>query len=192
VKECKEAHIFTTGRKTPTICDEFKVLASLRILGRNYVTASVCEFLGAAKTTINDFSKLFLVNYLRVFYKKYVYIPDELVGLNEVERVYRYMGLPGCLGSMDVTHVQWGVCPSELRHHCFGRYGYPTLGFNFICSHNRRVQYISRLPRSASIYLVYISTYSIYIGLIASQDIPPFTEILLNYGPAYIFPSHYY
>ena len=114
MKECKEAHIFTTGRKTPTICDEFKVLASLRIWGRNYVTASVCEFLGAAKTTINDFSKLFLVNYLRVFYKKYVYIPDELVGLNEVERVYRYMGLPGCLlGSMDVTHVQWELVPQS-------------------------------------------------------------------------------
>ena len=29
-------------------------------------------------------------------------------------------------------------------------------------------------------------------GLIASVDIPPFTEILLNYGSAYIFPDHYY
>jgi hypothetical protein len=29
-------------------------------------------------------------------------------------------------------------------------------------------------------------------GLIASQDIPDFTEISLNYGPSYIFPSHYY
>ena len=80
---------------------------------------------------------------IRVFYKKYVFIPDEL-GLNEVDKVYRYMGLPGCIGSMDVTHVQWGACPSKLSHDCFGRYGYPTVGFNFICSHNRRIQYISR------------------------------------------------
>ena len=29
-------------------------------------------------------------------------------------------------------------------------------------------------------------------GLIASQDIPPFTEILVNNGAAYIFPPHYY
>ncbi len=145
VKDCKEAHIFTTGRKAPTICDKFKVLACRRILGQNYVTASGRELLGAAKTTINDFFKLFLVNYSKVFYKKYVYIPDEL-GLNEVEKVYRYIGLPGCVGSMDVTHVQWGAwCPSNLRHHCIiGRYGYPTLGFNFICSHNRRIQYVSR------------------------------------------------
>ena len=55
------------------------------------------------------------------------------------------MDLPGCIDSMDVTHVQWGAsCPSELRHHCVGRYGYPTLRFNFICSHNRRIQYLSR------------------------------------------------
>ena len=139
VKDCKEAHIFTTGKKAPTISDEFKVLACLRILGRNYVTASVRELLGAAKTIINSLFKLFLVNYSKVFYKKYVYI-----GLNEVEKVYRYMGLPGCIGSMDVTHVQWGACPSNLLHHCIGRYGYPTLGFNFICSHNRRIQYVSR------------------------------------------------
>ena len=109
MKECKEARIFTTGRKTPTICDEFKVLACLRILGWNYVTASVRELLGAAKTTINDFLKLFFVNYSRAFYKKYVFVPDKLVpdelGLNEVEKVYRYMGLPRCIGSMDVTHV---------------------------------------------------------------------------------------
>ena len=54
------------------------------------------------------------------------------------------MGFPGCVGSMDVTHLHWGNCPADLRHHCIGRYGYPTLGFNFICSHNRRIQHISK------------------------------------------------
>ena len=143
VKEFKDANIFTTGRKKATIADDFKVLACLRILGRNYITASIRELLGAAKTTINDFFKLFLVGYSRAFYKKYVFVPDEL-GLNEVEKVHRYMGLPGCIGSMDITHVQWGACPSALRHHCMGRNGYSTLGFNFICSHNRRIQYTSK------------------------------------------------
>jgi hypothetical protein len=116
VKECKEAteaKIFTTGKKKATFCDEFKVLACLRILGRNYVTASVRgELLGVAKTTFNNFFKLFLVSYSCTFHKKYVFIPEEL-GLNEVEKVYRNMGLPGCL--MGVTNVPWGAssCPSE-------------------------------------------------------------------------------
>ena len=97
------------------------------------------NFLGLRRQQLMTFFSCFLLT-IRVFYKKYVFIPDEL-GLNEVDKVYRYMGLPGCIGSMDVTHVQWGACPSKLSHHFFGRYGYPFLGgFNFICSHNRRIQ----------------------------------------------------
>ena len=60
------------------------------------------------------------------------------------------MGLPGCIGFMDVTHVQWRACPSELRHHFIGRYGYPILGFNFTCLHNRRIQYIPKAFYGAS------------------------------------------
>ena len=28
-------------------------------------------------------------------------------------------------------------------------------------------------------------------GLVACKDIPPFTEILLNYEPSYVYPTHY-
>jgi hypothetical protein len=142
--ECKEARIFTTGYKKPMIPDEFKVLTVLRILGRNYVAASVKEILGCCgMSSINDWFKLFCKRYSDAYYTKYVYLPTG-AALNEVEKVYRWMGFPGCVGSMDVTHLHWGNCPSELRHHCIGRYGYPTLGFNFICSHNRRIQHISK------------------------------------------------
>jgi hypothetical protein len=142
--ECKEARIFTTGYKKPMIPDEFKVLTVLRILGRNYVAASVKEILGCCgMSSINNWFKLFCKRYSDAYYTKYVYLPTG-AALNEVEKVYRWMGFPGCVGSMDVTHLHWGNCPSELRHHCIGRYGYPTLGFNFICSHNRRIQHISK------------------------------------------------
>ncbi len=106
VKECKDANIFTTGRKKATICDEFEVLACLRILGRNYVTASTRELLGAAKTTINDFFGLFLVSYSRAFYKKYVFIQDDL-GLNEVENeglsVYGFTWVPWFHGKLSLS-----------------------------------------------------------------------------------------
>jgi len=48
------------------------------------------------------------------------------------------MGLPGCLGSMGSL-----ACPFELRHHCIGRYGNPTLGFNLICSFVRTIEEFS-------------------------------------------------
>ena len=87
------------------------------------------EILGCGMSTINDWFKRFCKRYSDAYYAKYVYIPTG-AALNEVEKVYKWMGFPGCVGSMDVTHVHWGNCPSELRHHCIGRYGYPTLGFN--------------------------------------------------------------
>ena len=63
--------------------------------------------------------------------------------LDKVEKQYRYMGFPGCVGSMDVTHLHWGACPKGLRHHCIGRYGHPTVAFNFVCAHTRRIHHIS-------------------------------------------------
>ena len=100
VVECKEAHIFTTGYKRPTIPDEFKVLTVLRILGRNYVAASVKEILGCGMSTINVWFKRFCKRYSDAYYSKYVYLPTG-AALNEVEKVYKWMGLPGCVGSMD-------------------------------------------------------------------------------------------
>ncbi len=35
---------------------------------------------------------------------------------------YAKMGFPRCVGSMDVTHLMWKLCPSALRHVCTGRY----------------------------------------------------------------------
>jgi hypothetical protein len=32
-------------------------------------------------------------------------------------------------------------------------------------------------------------TYS--FGLVACKDIPPFIEILVNYGPSYLYPTNY-
>ena len=45
-------------------------------------------------------------NYSATYNDKYVYVPE---GEDKVEKVYRYMGFPGCVGSMDVTHLHWGV-----------------------------------------------------------------------------------
>ena len=96
--ECKEARIFTTGYKKPMIPDEFKVLTVLRILRRNYVAASVKEILGCCgMSSINNWFKLFCKRYSDAYYTKYVYLPTG-AALNEVEKVYRWMGFPGCIG----------------------------------------------------------------------------------------------
>ena len=109
------------GKRKFKIGVDFKVLTCLRILGRNFVCDSVVEILNTGVITVNNLFKDFVANYSAAYYDKYVYVP---VGaeLDKVEKVYRYMGFPGCVGSMDVTHLHWGACPKHLRHHCIRRY----------------------------------------------------------------------
>ena len=56
----------------------------------------------------------------------------------------------------------WGFLVVWLRNHCIGRYGYPTLGFNFICSHNRRIQHIISKPFHGATNDVTVNYYDNY------------------------------
>jgi hypothetical protein len=38
---------------------------------------------------------------------------------------------------------------------------------------------------------MFLLAFSVTFGLVASRDIPPFTEILVNYGASYLYPTHY-
>ena len=40
-------------------------------------------------------------------YSTYVYVPEGDEELDSVVEGYRRAGLPGCVGSMDCTHVLW-------------------------------------------------------------------------------------
>ena len=149
VQECIVGNVFGTGKKAYKIGVDFKVLLCLRILGRNFVGDSIVEILNAGRNTVNQTFKMFVKNYSDLYYSTYVYVPEG-EELDAVEKVYRYMGFPGCIGSMDVTHLHWGGCPKHLTNHCTGRYGHPTLAFNFICSHSRRIHYISNAFHGAT------------------------------------------
>ena len=138
VQECVVGNVFGTGKKAYKIGVDFKVLLYLRILGRNFICDSVVEILKTGLITVNRTFKQFVKSYSDLYYTSYVYVPEG-EELDAVEKVYRYMGFPGCVGSMDVTHLHWGGCPKHLTKHCVGRYGHPTLAFNFICSHSRYI-----------------------------------------------------
>jgi hypothetical protein len=70
--------------------------------------------------------------------------PPEGEKLNAVMKVYESMGLPGCIGSIDCVHIQWDKCPVKLHHLCFGKEKYPTLAYEVVVDHNRRIQACTR------------------------------------------------
>ena len=52
-------------------------------------------------------------------------------------------GFPGAIGSMDGVQIAWEGCPFALKHHCTGKEGYPTLGFNVVVTHNLIIQHVT-------------------------------------------------
>ena len=48
---------------------------------------------------------------------------------------FAYLGFPGCIGSMDVVHVHWGMCPITMSVLCTGKEGFPTLAYQVIVDH---------------------------------------------------------
>ena len=156
VQECIESNIF--GRTIIGV--EFKLLGYLRILGRNHVGDDVVEHLKIGGKTVNTMFKTFLKLYADMYYNKYVYVPEgeEMDGVVED---YTRMGFPGCVGSMDVTHILWHQCPVSLRHLCVGRYSSPTVAFQLVCAHNRRIHHVSKPFYGATndITITYNDTY---------------------------------
>jgi len=118
VAECKQANIFEDVYTTK-IAIEFKIMIGLRILGRDNCADDIGEYLGIGESTINTIFKKFLSGCVKYLFPKYVYVP---VGeeLDEVRHVYETLGLPGCVGSMDCTHIMWHRCPKIIRNNCTG------------------------------------------------------------------------
>lgn len=118
VDECKQSNIFE-GLYTTKIAVEFKVLIGLRILGRDNCADDISEYLNIGESTVYPIFKQFLSGCVKYLYPKYVYVP---VGeeLDEVRKVYEKLGLPGCVGSMDCTHILWHRCPKVIRNNCTG------------------------------------------------------------------------
>ena len=136
LKQCIEHNIFQSTR-TSLIPVEFKILIALRILGRDAVGDDCCELSFVGESTCHSIFKQFVTNYSNIFYKEYVTFPigDDLI---DVMESYRRLGFPGCVGSIDCTHVKWSACQKDLKWKATGKEGYPTLSFEAIVAHDRR------------------------------------------------------
>jgi len=118
VKEAKDENIFEEVR-FGKIEIEFKIMIGLRILGRDNCADDISEFLNIGESTVNTIFKQFVDGCVKKLYNKYVYIPDG-EELDRIRLVYEKLGLPGCIGSMDCTHILWHRCPKMMRNNATG------------------------------------------------------------------------
>ena len=54
------------------------------------------------------------------------------------------LGLAGCVGSMDCTHIRLDKCPIELSNLCLGKEKFTSLSFQVVVDHAKRIHHCSR------------------------------------------------
>jgi hypothetical protein len=145
LKMCKDDNIFdmTYEESKNGVPIEFKILLSLRILGRGNYYDDINELSSVPSSSIPYYFHTFVKKFAILYYDQFIRMPGE-ASLKERMAHYAALGLGGAMGSLDCTRLWWNHCPKWLRNLCIGKEGFPTLAFLLCCDHNRNIFHVSR------------------------------------------------
>ena len=144
VPHCSDAakEVFSPSRSVPV---EIKLLIALRIIALSSSAHDCIALSRVSESYYNRIFREFVTNYSKHYYHDFVRFPE--VGSKELERnmeIYRKLGFPGCIGSIDGTHIPWEMCPENLHFECSnGKEMCKTVSFQCAVSHDRFVYHIS-------------------------------------------------
>ena len=71
--------------------------------------------------------------------KSIVTMPKTKEEIRHVMGLYERNAHPGCIGSIDCVHVAWDRCKSGMQALCTGKEKVPTLVFEVVCSHTKKI-----------------------------------------------------
>ena len=150
IPKVKEANVFRLKKKkdgsdrAEMIPVEIKVMIATRMLGRGLMIDDAAEMSCVGNSTVDSIFHTFCTNFPKHFYKDFIYVPSAGDELQKIVEVYSKLGLPGCIGSMDCTHIRWWSCPAYARQASTGKEGKPTLAFQLLVDHSRRILHVSK------------------------------------------------
>lgn len=142
--QCKILNVFEIKReRSVEIPIEIKVLICLRMLGRGDCADAVSEISEVSESHCRNIFLLFITNFRNKLEKDIIYAPqgDELRSIMDD---YASLGLPGTVGSVDVTHVYMDKCPSNLSNLCTGKEKKTTLAFEVVVTHRKKIISVSQ------------------------------------------------
>lgn len=140
VPQFRQHNLFNIRRQFIPL--EIKILVGLRMLARGLTADDIPELTGIGASTAQAIFKQFCQVMCNHFSS--AFLPDPtLENIRDAEEVYRKLGFPGCIGSIDCTHFEWKKCPQYLQNLCTGKEGYPTLAFQTVVDHGRRIRWLS-------------------------------------------------
>ena len=143
------------GRGAPAVPLKVKIAAAFRYMATGGPMESVASFVHGDKATLQAFFHDFVQWMVVEYYEEKVTGStgigfDNDDAISRSERLFRGVGLPGIISSMDGVHLAWSKAPSRQKWMYKGKEGYPTLALNVHCTHNLRIIYIAPICTGAS------------------------------------------
>lgn len=119
------------------------MLGSLRILGRGLCFDDISESTHISERVISDFFNVFILHWSTIKFSEFVRLPRNADELAADEATYAVGGLNGCIGSADCCHVAWDRCNAHLQTLAKGKEHFPTISFQLVVNHRRRILHSS-------------------------------------------------
>jgi len=141
-----ERNWFPTGkraRRQDMVPLELKILGVLSVLGRGVSFDQIAECTHSSEDIHRVFFHRFVKLYATEILPSVLKCPTTEQELLECMTEYTAMGLPGCFGSVDATHVPLDRCPASLRQLHTGKEGFPTRVYNMAVNHRRQIMSIT-------------------------------------------------
>ena len=99
------------------------VLASLKQLAFGVSSRGFKETFGMSRQRMDFYLKKFCKDLILHYRKRFLEFDlSEVIRKNEARH-----NVPGMLGSLDCTHIQWNMCPASYKGHFSGRSRKPTI-----------------------------------------------------------------
>lgn len=120
-----------------------QVLAALHILGRGSCFDDISQLSLMSKSMVAATVHKFCKNFAEDLFEEHIYLPT---GTYQDKVMYEYHkpGFTGGIGSTDVAHVGWSMCPFTLGHSFTGKEGFPTIAFQVTVDHTGRALAVTK------------------------------------------------
>ena len=132
------------GRGPPRVPAFMKLMASLYLIGHGCDFHTVFRISHVHENTLRPWFHQFLTHVAHgPFFDEWVHGPRTKQELQAILDVYEKVGFPGAMGSCDAVHSgPWEKCPAKQTA-LHKREKFPTLAFNAVVTHSRRIQSFS-------------------------------------------------